>query len=1384
MKAKRLLTSLALVASTCAALHAQYDPSLRPIADAQWDFENENNLTENSIAGSALSIECGTAGIRTFQLGENKITSIAGPSEKDKAITVFAGDIFKMNVGTTETVSSYTLLWNVRISNANKYHALLQTDPGNTNDGDLFINRNTPSVGLHLPSIGFGYGGNATFNEWHTIVLSVTDGVPTTYMDGSLLVAATGADDRFKLQNGFALLFCDEDGNEYDDIDVAQVAYWNKALTLEEAFPADPNADMPELVDGFYQLEDANDLNWFAKRVNNGETAINAVLTNDIDMEGVEFTPIGKESAKYNGKFDGQGHVISNLIVNLPGQDYVGVFGMITGGAEIKNFTVDNTCSFSGQAFVAVIGGSKDAGGKIITIDGIGCEATITGSAQNIAGIYGVNMGSTAIPLISNCYVTGKITGARESGAITGWAQKGTISNCYSIAEVVGSDGADKDFHRGSPTTIKCYTLTGVQGTTAITEEDLASGKLTYLLNGMNRNQSDIRFVQTLEENNYPVLSGAKQVYFYCCDGIDCKGNPKGEHYFYTNDADKATVVDEHNFVEGVCTVCDLINEDGFQPNEEGVYEISTPQGLYYFANRVCTRPSREVFKARLTADIDYTKFNSMIGGRGDEQNFAGEFDGQGHTVTINLTEPNNCPHADCALFGGINNATIKNLILEGTINSPEKYAAALVGHAWGTNYIENVISNVNIISTVNGDATNGGLIAVNNNSTTTNIKNVLIAGSQQSETAHSCGAIVGWIDGKVNAENVLVIADLQVSTENSDITGRNNGNFNGTNVYYAHDCRFLVPTSFQGKGADYSKATETNAEEMAGGDLAVILGWGQALGVDAYPSPLSANKVYKYGTTLTNTYYPGLEMPVLSTHENPVFYYIKNVRRNQYVNYTGAQMTQVAAPAGYENMFYFVAAGEPQGNFVPVTIHNAVAGGKAMTDFMNWGEATAWNILTQMSGDRSSTDGLFIGMASSTDMGNTSIWWNDHSGQYVGSWNCDAGSVWTFEPVAIEEVPEMVTLTYNHINNGQVLKVQKGAVIAGSAYPAPALPAYVTATTPEGTVDNDATVDIEVEFTTPFKASTDYATANWYNLIGHIDGPKYLHYTEGEMRTGDASYEDKYLWSFYGNPYEGYKVMNRAAGDGVFLNVPETANGVAVTMNENATVWSIASRDENVFGFGANGFFVNRHGGVSATVMKLWQNGPAGDNGSTLMVEAVDIVNDATPTAIASKNGVTLLSTATELVIAAYATSSVQIVDETAQVVVYDYFADKTYNITPVVDGNKVKIILPEAYASSALLYVTIPAGMIQLYGTEVLGEAKYTYYVHGSEIITEEAIAKIMSIIGGGATAIEGIVSGQTTVDVYSINGAAVKKGANAADLKALKGIYIVNGKKVILK
>ena len=1358
MKAKRLLTSLALVASTCAALHAQYDPSLRPTADAQWDFENAANFTENSIEGSALSIECGIAGTNTFTLGANKITSIGGPSDTDKAIALQPGDIFKMNLNTTETVSNYTLLWNVRISSAAKFHALLQTAPDNTTDGDVFINRNTPSVGLHLPTIGFGYAGNATFNEWHTIVLSVKDGIPTTYMDGSLLVAATGADERFTLKEGYGLLFCDNDG-EYDAIDVSQVAYWNKALTLDEVFPA-AQAEIPELVDGYYQLENAEDFKWFADRVNSGDKAINAVLTADINMEGVEFAPIGTETHHYGGKFDGQYHVISNLKVNLPQQSYVGVFGVVAGGAEIKHFTVDSSCSFVGLRLMGVVGGSN-SGGEII-IDGIGSEANFTGEQENISGIYGVNMGSQSTPKISNCYVTGKIVGGRESGAITGWAANGAITNCYSIADVTGADNAGASFFRGNPSVTNCYCDHGANNTTAITEEDLTSGKLTFMLNG---NQEDIHFVQTIGTDAYPVLlAGSKTVY---ASSADCGGNIL-EGSTYTN---TPTVLPEHTHVDGICSVCGHLDTEAFQP-VDGVYEIGTPGELYWFARMVCAYGG--VKNARLTADIDYSEYNQMIGGRGNDRGYEGEFDGQGYTVTVNFEKTNGSE--DCSLFASLYNATIKNLCVKGNITSNGKYAAGLASHTYGNCTIENVVTDVNIVSGLSGDATNAGILAVAENPTV--IKNCLVAGSQSATNgASNCGGVIGWASGASTLTNILIIADITVGENDSYTVSRNIGNVTANNVYYTKPF------------ANTSKGIQATEEQVTSGALANLFGWGQTIGTDATPSPLSAAKVYKYGATLTNTYMPALEMPILSTPENPVFYYIKNVRSNKYVQYTGVKMNQVAEQGAYENMFYFVADGEPVNGFVPVTIRNAMGGGKAMTNFDMWGVATRWYAYSDPT---MSDKGMYFG--TTTDV-TANCWWNDHGQSTVGSWVAkgDGGSIWQVEKVADEDVPVTALVAYNHIANGETLYQESGAVIVGSAYPAPAVPVYVNATAPEGIVEGDVTVDINVEIVTPFEASTDYANAKWYQIVNEPERtPRQLYYNGTLVCPGENSYADEYLWSFYGNPYVGYKVMNRATGEGQYLSIENAANGVKPTFTENATVWEIGMRDDNTFGFGVNGFWINRNGGTNGVDMALWHSGPAADLGSTLVIAPVEFdieterytAYDATPTAIASKNGVTMLSTATEFVIATYA-GSAQIVDETAQVTVYDYFADKTFNITPVVDGNKVKITLPEAYASSALLYVTIPAGMIQMENSIVLeGETKFTYYVHGSDILTEEAINKILSIIGGGETAIEGVVSGQTTVDVYSINGAAVKKGANAADLKALKGIYIVNGKKVILK
>ena len=64
-----------------------------------------------------------------------------------------------------------------------------------------------------------------------------------------------------------------------------------------------------------YQLSNKDDLKQFRDLVNSGSTGICAVLTNDIDLENENWTPIGNTTNNdgtdaYSGIFDGKGHTI------------------------------------------------------------------------------------------------------------------------------------------------------------------------------------------------------------------------------------------------------------------------------------------------------------------------------------------------------------------------------------------------------------------------------------------------------------------------------------------------------------------------------------------------------------------------------------------------------------------------------------------------------------------------------------------------------------------------------------------------------------------------------------------------------------------------------------------------------------------------------------------------------------------------------------------------------------------------------------------------------------------------------------------------------------------------------------------------------------------
>ncbi len=156
----------------------------------------------------------------------------------------------------------------------------------------------------------------------------------------------------------------------------------------------------------------------------------NYVLTGDIDLtaylasdgpgygNGMGWWPIDLE-----GKFNGNGHKVSGLWINMPSSSRVGLFG--SGGGEIKNLGVEIDDSNGGVRGKDYVGGLVGYGGTITNSYATG---SITGK-DVVGGLAGQSTD------ISNSYATGNVTGKDNVGGLVGQTN-GTISNSYATGNV------------------------------------------------------------------------------------------------------------------------------------------------------------------------------------------------------------------------------------------------------------------------------------------------------------------------------------------------------------------------------------------------------------------------------------------------------------------------------------------------------------------------------------------------------------------------------------------------------------------------------------------------------------------------------------------------------------------------------------------------------------------------------------------------------------------------------------------------------------------------------------------------------------------------------------------------------------------------------------
>jgi hypothetical protein len=139
------------------------------------------------------------------------------------------------------------------------------------------------------------------------------------------------------------------------------------------------------------------------------------------------------QGTPFTGVFDGNGHRILHLTIT--GKHYLGLFGQLGSGAQVKNLgLVDVNITGSGAFAGGLVGnnGDSEAGGGAVS------RCYSAGSVSGLGlfgGLVGNNYGT-----VNQCYSTGAVGGGSVVGGLVG-QNAGTVTHCYSAGAVSGTGG-------------------------------------------------------------------------------------------------------------------------------------------------------------------------------------------------------------------------------------------------------------------------------------------------------------------------------------------------------------------------------------------------------------------------------------------------------------------------------------------------------------------------------------------------------------------------------------------------------------------------------------------------------------------------------------------------------------------------------------------------------------------------------------------------------------------------------------------------------------------------------------------------------------------------------------------------------------------------------
>lgn len=598
------------------------------------------------------------------------------------------------------------------------------------------------------------------------------------------------------------------------------------------------------LNNGVYEISNGGQLFWFAAFVNGSKeyisekpnSDINAVLTNDINLENREW-----ESIKdFKGTFDGQGHSISNMKISCNGEDEKnnngkGLFASSSG--TIKNFKLYGEIEISAvKDYLDYIGGvvGKLNGGKISSVSSYVNISSGKADIRHIGGVVGFVEGSS---VVEKCMYFGNINlpSAKDCiGGVVGYIKDNAqIINCANIGTVKVSAndayiGGVLGYVNDENVSLKnCYNYGKVEDDKSVNcgaiignAESYDKNKITnnYYLKDSAPKAFGTGSISAEERTEYSFKSGevayclnekvtyGKQAWYQNIDNgktpdlYPIPDNTHGIVYFPYQ-------VYYSNYVYGL---------DDFDKDINGRFIIRTYDDLVKLANLVNDNyykygSASYILENNIVAPED-SKWTKGIGSVDDNRAFNGIFNGNGYII-VGLKIDNS---QYGSLFEKIGErGIVKDLCVTGsTYNTASEYAGGI--SAVNEGLIDHCISGVALTSGIGFDeqgqpiklskynsningTISGGIAALNNGvikgcRNASVVKGTEICGglagiNDKKGSIYGCASNItvgdsnSKIKGGLVGKNLGSIASSYTSAKVSDATGKNTGSIAGLNL-------------------------------------------------------------------------------------------------------------------------------------------------------------------------------------------------------------------------------------------------------------------------------------------------------------------------------------------------------------------------------------------------------------------------------------------------------------------------------------------------------------------------------------------------------------------------------------------------------------------------